>query len=631
MQSSTGEDSIDYFNLQYTTMTRVSPSYKVYHNMWMHNSRWYALLPSDNSSTVDLEEGLSPNIAVLRLPVEDLRVFGENLRVTHIKGNSLLVDFPFQAYHDHLGHWLEIMVPIFSVLYEDDWLNHTQGDSGSIDTVLFPNLSKYYLNSFFKSILAVALAPGTATRSHPEIMDYADLDKVMQMGWIFMDNLVLVSDRYTHPQRKTGFPNPEHGDLWRYDGCDRWISPTFVSGFTNPVHGLEFRDATYIGEDLQAPPAWEAGTPPALPMTITFLQHGTAGEAAIENPEEHGTAGEATIEKPEEVMSMLHEVADEFGMTATTQKLTPQAPFSLHLKTVMSMLHEVADEFGMTATTQKLTPQAPFSLHLDTVMSMLHELADEFGMTATTQKLTPQEPFSSHWSRSYPLHPPHTLLLAPEHDCIHLTSHEPNHSHMQVISMPHELADEFGMTATTQKLTPQAPFSSHLDTVMSMLHELADEFGMTATTQKLTPQAPFSSHLDTVSSTGILVARHSSLLASAVFLPPGAAVMELLPYKWEWHKISMLYYNVTQSIGDIHHWAWRPMTDEYCKYADKQGPRYRDWFPSECHAKECLQVFDKAGLIVDTDALRTLLRSKIPGMLAGKSVEELSEPWPIAV
>lgn len=32
-----------------------------------------------------------------------------------------------------------------------------------------------------------------------------------------------------------------------------------------------------------------------------------------------------------------------------------------------------------------------------------------------------------------------------------------------------------------------------------------------------------------------------------VFLPPGAMVLELLPYKWEWAKLSMLYYNITQA------------------------------------------------------------------------------------
>ncbi len=43
-------------------------------------------------------------------------------------------------------------------------------------------------------------------------------------------------------------------------------------------------------------------------------------------------------------------------------------------------------------------------------------------------------------------------------------------------------------------------------------------------------------------------------------------VLELLPYKWEWANLSMLYYNMTQSIGDIHHFAWRPTHYKYAKF-----------------------------------------------------------------
>jgi hypothetical protein len=33
--------------------------------------------------------------------------------------------------------------------------------------------------------------------------------------------------------------------------------------------------------------------------------------------------------------------------------------------------------------------------------------------------------------------------------------------------------------------------------------------------------------------------------------------MELLPYNWEWQGISRLYANLTTSLGDVHHLAWR--------------------------------------------------------------------------
>ena len=44
-----------------------------------------------------------------------------------------------------------------------------------------------------------------------------------------------------------------------------------------------------------------------------------------------------------------------------------------------------------------------------------------------------------------------------------------------------------------------------------------------------------------------------------------------------------------------------------------------------------MQKFARAGIIVDIPALRELLMSKLPGVMAGKSVEQLREPWPVAV
>lgn len=77
--------------------------------------------------------------------------------------------------------------------------------------------------------------------------------------------------------------------------------------------------------------------------------------------------------------------------------------------------------------------------------------------------------------------------------------------------------------------------------------------------------APFLSHMATMADTGLLVGRHGPLLASAVLLPPGAAVLELLPYKWEWRGVSRLYHNMTMSTGRLHHWAWRPLEARWCK------------------------------------------------------------------
>eukprot|EP00955_Chlamydomonas_euryale_P105541 365646-Chlamydomonas_euryale.AAC.4 len=59
--------------------------------------------------------------------------------------------------------------------------------------------------------------------------------------------------------------------------------------------------------------------------------------------------------------------------------------------------------------------------------------------------------------------------------------------------------------------------------------------------------------------------------------------------------------------------------------------RYKDWYPEECHARECLQPQGSADLVVDVAAVVAMLDAKLPRVRAGESVEALKEPWPVAV
>ena len=47
--------------------------------------------------------------------------------------------------------------------------------------------------------------------------------------------------RYTQPQALRGFAGTEHGDLWRYDHCERYVSHDYSVKFPSPEMGLEFR------------------------------------------------------------------------------------------------------------------------------------------------------------------------------------------------------------------------------------------------------------------------------------------------------------------------------------------------------------------------------------------------------
>jgi len=48
------------------------------------------------------------------------------VQISYVKGNSVMMDFNFQAYYTHLGYWLEVLVPLYNMLSEGKWFEHVR-------------------------------------------------------------------------------------------------------------------------------------------------------------------------------------------------------------------------------------------------------------------------------------------------------------------------------------------------------------------------------------------------------------------------------------------------------------------------------------------------------------------------
>mmetsp|Transcript_26134 Transcript_26134/g.70756 ORF Transcript_26134/g.70756 Transcript_26134/m.70756 type:complete len:546 (+) Transcript_26134:118-1755(+) len=491
--------------ISYTRMHRRSQDYKVYHNAWWQAFRFFAWVPPQEmcqpedtpgscpdldegqkqAGVARLEDGVTTNSNIVRAPVSNIQALTSNLRTAYLPGNTLLIDFPFMAYLNHLGHWAELMVPLLSVLLDGSWRADVRGASlvrrdgratgdgtgveaqgkraaaalaaassapQRIDTVLLGNKMKH-MTPWFSALLDLVLEAALPDSPKPRLVDYGDLAGFDQRAWLMIENLVVVQDRYTHPENKKGFAGPEHGDMWRYDHCERYVSHDFSIRFKQPEHGALLRRLAYEKLGIPAPAPWQQGTPPDLPNTISLFM----------------PAG-------------------------------PEWP-------------------GIT-----------------------------------------------------------------------------NHAEL-----------------------------------LQLLHRVAAQHNMKARMISLSEEASFGSYIDAVSRSAVLIGRHLPSMANSMFMRPGSMVVELLPYKWEWANLSMLYRNITESMGDIHHFAWRPQHYKFAYYSNISDLKYHTWTPIECHAKECLSIQARAGLIVDLEAVGQLLTQKLPAVLAGRPVEELREPWPEAV
>ncbi|EFN55147.1 hypothetical protein CHLNCDRAFT_134237 [Chlorella variabilis] len=166
--------------------------------------------------------------------------------------------------------------------------------------------------------------------------------------------------------------------------------------------------------------------------------------------------------------------------------------------------------------------------------------------------------------------------------------------------------------------------------VLGALRDVGRALGLSVRPYSVTPGAAFPSFVASMANTGVLVARHGPLLANAMFLPPGAVVLELLPYNWEWRGISEIYVNLTRSVGAVHHFAWKANSSEWVMYLEAEDAKYSHWNAEECSSRYCLEAHARAGMVVDTEAIKALLLDLLPRTLKGASVAELAlrYPWP---
>lgn len=54
----------------------------------------------------------------------------------------MLIDFPFPAFPESMGHWAEVLLPVYSALVTGAWQQHVQGPSRHIDRLLLSNVRR---------------------------------------------------------------------------------------------------------------------------------------------------------------------------------------------------------------------------------------------------------------------------------------------------------------------------------------------------------------------------------------------------------------------------------------------------------------------------------------------------------
>ena len=168
--------------------------------------------------------------------------------------------------------------------------------------------------------------------------------------------------------------------------------------------------------------------------------------------------------------------------------------------------------------------------------------------------------------------------------------------------------------------------------VLLALQEVAAATGMEVAVRPYSPSAsvPPASLVAIMSRTGVLVGRHTPLIANAVFLPPGAAVVEILPYNWDFAGLSEVYKNLSTSVGELGHVAWRAPCGDWMVYASEADARYSSWTPVECSSTHCLEAHARAAVKVNITGFKEVVDAALKAVIERQPPRELNKrfPWP---
>lgn len=89
-----------------------------------HNSQYYAVVADPANTTVT--DAMSANQLLVYLPTVDAERFVGNVEALWVPGTTLALDLVFPAFPSNLGHWAEILLPMFSALRDARWRYHVQ-------------------------------------------------------------------------------------------------------------------------------------------------------------------------------------------------------------------------------------------------------------------------------------------------------------------------------------------------------------------------------------------------------------------------------------------------------------------------------------------------------------------------
>lgn len=188
--------------------------YCMYENLWFNNGRFYLLV--DGPEAVGGWK-MSRNQELHPLHVDNATSWAESVSTHIISGDTLIFDFVYFLHPTAIGHWSEMLFPLFSILRLEPTFARPP------DQLVLLHLKKIHLMEWVRSVLAVTLGVA-ANQDLPPIMLHEEVDSVWKQilaplegidktEWVCFERALVVRDIHNGGTRT--FLNTDDARLFR--------------------------------------------------------------------------------------------------------------------------------------------------------------------------------------------------------------------------------------------------------------------------------------------------------------------------------------------------------------------------------------------------------------------------------
>lgn len=172
-------------------------SHCMYTNLYYNKGRWYALVDGPNHVPT---WRFSRNQEIVTFHVDDAWDFVDSIQWSIIPGDTILFDFIYFIHPTAIGHWWEMLGPLYSILKKTTFKR-------PVDQFILLHLQRRHVLEWVRAMIAVALGVGLNDELPPiyvqEPVDSAweqitsQLEGLQRDTWYIFERVAITKDLYT--------------------------------------------------------------------------------------------------------------------------------------------------------------------------------------------------------------------------------------------------------------------------------------------------------------------------------------------------------------------------------------------------------------------------------------------------